>query len=241
LTLGGAVQVVRDMIAAGEKCSVVTPNLQHLREAQRHADLRAALLAADLVVADGAPIVWLSRLAGRRLPARVTGIDLFSMLCQDGAVRPFSVFLLGGKESSSAATGAILSQQGVTIVGRYTGPVDLASPPTQLIEELWCARPDVVAVFLGVPKQEVFVHQCWELLPKAVYMSLGGTVDFIAGKQPRAPAVWQRLGLEWIFRLLHDPRRLFFRYLLGGFFFLRTALAMLRARWTQKLVRTDTR
>jgi N-acetylglucosaminyldiphosphoundecaprenol N-acetyl-beta-D-mannosaminyltransferase len=209
-----AVDRVLDLRTQARPTLVVTANSDHIVRLENDEALAEAYEAADLAVIDGQPLVWASRLTPSPAPERVAGVDLFTAVCEraDDDVR---LFLLGGSEANSAATACVVAEKypGVRIVGRNT---DRLTDETSraAIEQIHASRANVVAVFLGCPKQEIWVHQHRETLRPAAYLCLGGTVDIISGSFPRAGRMWRKLGLEWLHRLLLEPRRLWRRYLL---------------------------
>ena len=194
---------------------VVTPNVDHLVLLQQHLGLRQAYSAADLVLADGWPVVWASRILGTPLPERVPGSDLVPLLF--AAQRPMSVFLLGAAPGVAERAAARIHARwpNVRVVGTHSPPLGFeASVPEnqQILARLQAARPDLLVVGLGAPKQEVWVHAHAAEIPAKVALCVGGTIDFLAGHRRRAPRWIQRCGLEWLFRVICEPRRLAARY-----------------------------
>jgi N-acetylglucosaminyldiphosphoundecaprenol N-acetyl-beta-D-mannosaminyltransferase len=206
---------------AGRGGWIVTPNLDILRQYTRSQEARELILAATHRVADGLPIVWASRLAGRRLPERVPGSDLVLSLPAAAADAGLSVFLLGGNPGVAAAAAARLQAlyPGLGDVGSYCPPFGFETEPRELRrirQTLLAARPDLVLVGLGFPKQERVIRVLRPELPGSWFVGVGISLSFLAGDQPRAPLIVQRLGLEWMHRLWHEPRRLFRRYVVHG-------------------------
>ncbi|MEQ8846300.1 WecB/TagA/CpsF family glycosyltransferase [Botrimarina sp.] len=226
LTLAEATQRVLAWTAdaSPERCRyVVTPNVDHAVMLQTHARLYDAYLDASLVVADGAPLVAAARLLGRRLPERVAGSDLVPAVlaaadaaCRAGGQRT-RVFLLGaGPGVAERAAGAIARRwPGVEVVGVDCPPVGFEKCDRQnerILEAVRLARPDLLVIGLGAPKQELWVHRFHERLEAKAAICAGATIDFLAGEKRRAPAWMQRTGLEWLHRLATEPRRLAKRY-----------------------------
>jgi N-acetylglucosaminyldiphosphoundecaprenol N-acetyl-beta-D-mannosaminyltransferase len=201
---------------------VVTPNVNHAVLHQHHDDFASAYSAADLVLADGAPLVVLSRLLGRALPERVAGSDLVPKLFERGqSERPIRVFLLGARSevSERAARAAEIRWPGVKIVGRNSPPLgfeESSDENRRILAEIAAASPDVLIVGLGAPKQELWVHRHREEIRAKVALCVGATIDFIAGEKRRAPVWMRRSGLEWVHRMASEPRRLGGRYLRDG-------------------------
>lgn len=198
---------------------VVTPNVDHALLFQSRADLRQAYASASLVLADGSPVVWVSRLLGRPVPCRVPGSDVTPALFEAAtAERPFRVFLLGGAPgvAERAARTIRTRYPHVEVVGTYSPPFGFEKDPREnehMIGLISASKPDILVVGLGAPKQELFVYRNRERLADVpVALCVGATIDFLAGEKPRAPRWMQNNGLEWIHRALSEPRRLVPRY-----------------------------
>jgi N-acetylglucosaminyldiphosphoundecaprenol N-acetyl-beta-D-mannosaminyltransferase len=201
---------------------IVTPNLDILRQFTICPDSRRLILAASHRIADGQPIVWASRLVGRPVPGRVPGSDLVLSLPEAAARAGLSVFLLGGNPGVAAAAAARLEAQcpGLRSVGCYCPPYGFEDDPKELAkikEALRSAQPALVLIGLGFPKQERLIRLLRSEMSETWFVGVGISLSFLAGDQPRAPAALQRLGLEWLHRLVHEPRRLFRRYVMEGF------------------------
>jgi N-acetylglucosaminyldiphosphoundecaprenol N-acetyl-beta-D-mannosaminyltransferase len=200
---------------------IVTPNLDILRQFTRSPESRRLILDASHRVADGQPIVWASRLLGRPVPERIPGSDLVLSMPEAAAEAGLSVFLLGGNPGVAAAAAARLEARcpGLERVGSYCPPFGFENDPAELErikEVVQGARPALVLIGLGFPKQERLIRLLRSEMPETWFVGVGISLSFLAGEQPRAPAVLQRLGLEWMHRLLHEPRRLFRRYVMDG-------------------------
>ena len=171
-------------------------------------------------MADGLPIVWASRLAGTPLPERVPGSDFVLTLPAAAARTGVPVFLLGGNPGVAEEAAAQLEARHPGIRVRFhCPPFGFEDDPDELArirEALLRERPGLVLVGLGFPKQERVIRLLRRDLPETWFAGVGISLSFLAGDQPRAPLVLQRLGLEWIHRLCHEPRRLFRRYLVQG-------------------------
>lgn len=217
-------QVVARVIGALEQGSggwIVTPNLEQLRLHTRSPALREIFEEADLVVADGMPLVWASRLAGSPLPARVAGSDLVWSLAAAAASAGRSVFLLGGDPGAAEAAAHVLraAWPGLDIAGVHSPPKGFEARPEETEEirsRLRSARPDIVYVGLGFPKQEQLIRTVRDELEGSWFVGVGISISFLAGHVPRAPKLLRRTGLEWAHRLAMEPRRLARRYLRDG-------------------------
>ncbi|MDR7537079.1 MAG: WecB/TagA/CpsF family glycosyltransferase [Armatimonadota bacterium] len=220
-----AVAAVASALQARVRGYVVTPNVDHVVRARRMPHLRIVYEDAWLSLADGMPLVWASRLLRRPLPERTTGADLLPALCAMAAAQRYSVFFLGssGHTAQRAASNLVARFPGLRVAGVYGSPARF-SPDGPAAEAAVAAvaeaGPDLLFVGLGSPKQELFVHRHRARLACTVAICCGAAVDYAAGVRPRAPRWLQRAGLEWLWRLAHEPRRLWRRYLVDDMAFL---------------------
>jgi len=197
---------------------VVTPNVDHAVLLRENSGLRNAYRDADLVLPDGHPLVWASKLLRQPLPERVPGSDLVPALFDAGGKsHPLRVFLLG------AAPGVALRAMqrmkirwpDVDCVGCYSPPMGFEkceSETCMILGRIALTRPDVLVVGLGAPKQEIWVHQNRDQIRARVALCVGATIDFLAGEKQRAPRWMQSAGIEWAHRMMSEPRRLVGRY-----------------------------
>lgn len=198
---------------------VVTPNVDHVTLFQRNAELRQAYAESSLTLADGAPVVAASRLLGRPLPERVAGSDLAPRLFAEAAWQRTNlrVYLLGGAAGvgARAAERIAAAWPGVEVVGLASPPIGFErddSLNAELVAEINACQPDLLLIGLGAPKQELWIHRHYGELCVPAALCVGATIDFLAGQRWRAPAWMRRVGLEWLFRVLCEPRRLAGRY-----------------------------
>ena len=216
VTLGEAVDRISAMIAEGRPHYVATANMDFLVQARGDVELRRILLEADLVLCDGTPLVWASRLLGNPLRERVAGADLVPMLMHEAARNGHRVFLLGAGAGVAASAAERLHQQhpSLIIAGHYSPPFSglLEMDHEEAASRIREARPDVLLVSFGCPKQEKWIAMHYRSLGVPVVIGVGASLDFIADRVRRAPRWMQRTGLEWSYRLLQEPRRLFRRY-----------------------------
>lgn len=219
LTEDAVVAGIRAALAGGRGGTVVTPNVDILRQALRDPLARGHVESASYVVADGAPLVWASRLRGTALPERVAGSSLIwslsAALARDGR----SVYLLGGPPGTADAAGRALADRypGLRVAGTHCPPYGFLDEPGTLAAvraEVRRAEPDVVFVGLGFPRQERLIALLAADLPGAWFVGCGAAIGFAAGDHRRAPRWMRRAGLEWAHRLCAEPRRLARRYLL---------------------------
>ncbi|MHA6692443.1 WecB/TagA/CpsF family glycosyltransferase [Devosia sp. A449] len=181
---------------------------------RHNAELRNAILDCNMLLADGQSVVWASRLLGHRLPERVAGIDLFQELLSLAHQQRRRIYLLGATPEVLAALVAKIGQcwPGAEIVGSRDGyyAEDEAADVAEGIRD---ARPDMLFLGMPSPKKEIFLRRFQDHLGVPVLHGVGGSFDVLAGLTKRAPRAWQRMGLEWAYRLAQEPRRLWRRYL----------------------------
>jgi N-acetylglucosaminyldiphosphoundecaprenol N-acetyl-beta-D-mannosaminyltransferase len=217
VTFAEALDRITELVERRRGGAVFTPNVDHVVKAEHDPDFRRAYSHADLCLADGMPLVWASRLLGSPLPEKVSGSDLMHPLMRLAAERQWRVYLLGGRPGVAQEAGEKLTRElDVTIVGTdspVVGSDGTDKSSEQTLERLSAASPDLVLVAFGAPKQELWIDRLGEGLGPAVAMGVGGSLDFITGQVRRAPAWMSRAGLEWLFRLLQEPRRMWRRYL----------------------------
>jgi N-acetylglucosaminyldiphosphoundecaprenol N-acetyl-beta-D-mannosaminyltransferase len=197
---------------------VCTGNLDHLAMASSDPEFKAAYDAADLVVADGAPVVWLSKLGGTPLKERVAGSDLFWTLGKASASTGVTLFFLGGVEGAADAAKAELEKRypGVKIVGTYCPPFKTFATQEEqdkIRDEIKKVSPDILLVAFGAPKQEKWIAANKDRLGVPIAIGVGGSFEMASGMLKRAPVWMQRAGLEWAYRFAQQPRRLFDRYI----------------------------
>jgi N-acetylglucosaminyldiphosphoundecaprenol N-acetyl-beta-D-mannosaminyltransferase len=213
--------VVQHIIMASENGSggwVVTPNVDICRQARRDRAAASLVREATLIVPDGMPLIWAARLRCDPLAERVTGSSLIYSLTSAAAASGRSVYFLGGEPGVPDLAGTRLAGRypGLKVAGASAPPVGFDQAPDgvrSVCDSLALAAPDIVFVGLGFPKQERLISRLACVLPGTWFVACGAAIPFAAGALPRAPRWMQRAGLEWMFRLLREPRRLFRRYL----------------------------
>jgi N-acetylglucosaminyldiphosphoundecaprenol N-acetyl-beta-D-mannosaminyltransferase len=206
-----------ESLAKGQGGWVITANLDFLRRHVKDPVARSIYADADLRVADGMPLVWAAKLRGTPLPERVAGSSLVLPLCKRAAAEGRRVYLLGGDPTASKVASAKLlaDYPGLVLAGvssPWVSPEPTDQELAEIADALTAARPDVVLVAFGSPKQERVIHKLRGRLPQAWWIGVGISLSFIAGHVRRAPPLVQALGLEWVHRLVQEPRRLFRRY-----------------------------
>ncbi len=236
-----ALQRIAALVEAGAGGTVFTPNVDHVVLAEDDEVFRAAYAAASLSLIDGTPVLWACRALGHPAPEKVSGSDLVVPLAGLAAERGWGVYLLGTSQPVLAEAVRRLRARfpRFDVVGSVSPTVDMSAPAAErrpLWEQASAPRPHLVLVALGTPKGELFAHEAREALRPAVIIGIGASLDFIAGVAQRAPAWMSRAGLEWLYRLLHEPRRLWRRYLVRDPQFL---LIFAREWWRARRTRRD--
>jgi N-acetylglucosaminyldiphosphoundecaprenol N-acetyl-beta-D-mannosaminyltransferase len=216
VTINETLSLIEQMVWSREPHFLVTANVDFLVQARRDVELHRILLNAHLVLCDGTPLLWVSRLLGNPLPERVAGADLAPLLIRMAAQKGFRLFILGGRpEVSSKAVANLRAQYpDLIIAGDYSPPFQpLLDMDHEMIARLIReAKPDLLLVSFGCPKAEKWFAMNYRSLGVPVGIGLGATIDFLAGQVKRAPRWMQRTGTEWLFRLAQEPRRLMRRY-----------------------------
>jgi N-acetylglucosaminyldiphosphoundecaprenol N-acetyl-beta-D-mannosaminyltransferase len=230
LTMEETLDRVGSFIADGSPHQHVVVNVDKLVKASRDAELRKIINDCALINADGMPVVWASRLLGRPLKERVTGVDLFDALMVRAAERGWRVFLLGARESVVQEVKAryqrrLPALQFAGVRNGYWKPEEEAA----VADEVARSQADLLFVAIGSPHKERFLGKYQEHMRVPFAMGVGGTFDVAAGKVQRAPTWMQRSGLEWFFRFLQEPRRMAKRYFVDDMAF----VPLLWREWRQ--------
>jgi N-acetylglucosaminyldiphosphoundecaprenol N-acetyl-beta-D-mannosaminyltransferase len=221
VTEARAVQRIVDAAAAGDGHWTITANLDHLRRYGSEAIARNLIEEADLVVADGMPLIWASRLAGRPLPERVAGSRMVWSICEQASANGQSLFLLGGAPGVAERAAQIFLERhpDLRIAGTACPPMGFQDDEREMArirQELTAAAPQIVFVALGFPKQDLLIRRLREWLPKASFLGIGISLSYATGDVSPAPEWICNLGLEWAYRLSQEPTRLVRRYLIDG-------------------------
>jgi N-acetylglucosaminyldiphosphoundecaprenol N-acetyl-beta-D-mannosaminyltransferase len=217
---------------------VVTMNAQFVEMAHQESRFADVLRRADLSVADGLSVVWASRCLGQALPERVAGADLMVRLCEAAAEDGRTVYFLGGKPGAASLTAERLRKDypSLRIAGVDCPPLGFLDDPdqcTQVAERVEQAKPDLLFVGLGAPKQEYWIDR-YSHLPAKVMMGIGGSFELVSGFRKRAPLMLQKAGCEWLWRLCMEPRRLWKRYLVGNTIFLALVFKLWWSQWLDR-------
>ena len=218
LSFDEAVTRILDLARLERASYVVTPNADHILQLEKNTLMQRIYDEADLVVADGMPIVWASYLLGKPLKAKVSGSDLMPEICRRAAAEGLKIFLLGAAPgvAQRAADNLAASYPGIAVVGIVSPPIGFekdAALNQSYVDLIKASGADIVFVGLGAPKQEFWIHHNRMAVGRGVWLGIGASIDFIAGHLQRAPVFMQKTGTEWLYRLCQEPRRLWRRYL----------------------------
>lgn len=218
LSMNEAIEKIDSIIENKQNEYVVTPNVDHMIKLQYDVELQSVYKNAGLVLTDGQPLVWISKIFKTPIREKVSGSDLFPRLCELAAKRNYGMFFLGAQEGVAAKAASNLMKRfpGLKIVGTYAPPFGFQNNTKQLnkIEDMiHDAHPDILIVGLGCPKQEKYMYHNFRKLGVPISLGLGASLDFESGNIKRAPKWMRNSGTEWLYRLTQDPKRLFRRYL----------------------------
>lgn len=213
LSMEETLETVESFIRSGKPHQHAVVNVDKLVKANRNAELRRILNDCALINADGMPVVWASRLLGKPLKERVTGVDLFESLMRRAAKKGWRVFLLGAQEEVVAKVKSIYEKKysGLIVAG-YRNGYWRHDEEEDVVQQIKAAQPDILFVAITSPMKENFLGRYQAEMKIPFAMGVGGTFDVAAGKVKRAPVWMQKTGLEWFYRFLQEPRRLFKRY-----------------------------
>lgn len=220
LTMAEALDAVEGAIERRERIQIGVVNAAKIVNMRRNPALRDAVLSSDMIFADGMGVVWASRILGKPLPERVAGIDLMAGMLARAHAKRYRVFFLGATDEVLDKTieRVRASFPDVVVAGRHNGyfTEEEEEAVARLIRD---SRADILFVAITSPKKEKFLAKWGALANATVCHGVGGSFDVYAGKVQRAPESWQRLGLEWLFRLKQEPGRLWKRYLVTNTIF----------------------
>jgi N-acetylglucosaminyldiphosphoundecaprenol N-acetyl-beta-D-mannosaminyltransferase len=220
INLPTAVQQIADWVRTGDRQYVCVCPVSTIMQCRRAEDFRRVVNAAGMRTPDGMPLVWLAHLRGHRQVSRVYGPDLMLAVMAQSAQRGWRHYFYGGGPGIAQQLEQVMTARftGLTVAGSHSPPIatldDLCTPSVAAaINE---RSPDIVWVGLGNPKQEWWMARIRPILEAPVLIGVGAAFDFLTGAKPQAPRWMQRAGLEWLFRLVHEPRRLGSRYLIDN-------------------------
>lgn len=216
-TMSETIDAIEQLIAADKKSYIVTINVDVVMKIESDSYLKEITDNADMVLVDGKPLVWISKIHKKPVKEKISGSDLVPELCTVAAQKGYTLFLLGGKEGIAEKAKKRLEEQlpTIKIVGTYAPPFGFERNETELniinnmISEV---HPDMLIACFGCPKQEKWIYENYKKYDATVSICAGATVDFLAGNVKRAPKWMSEHGLEWFYRFLQEPKRMFKRY-----------------------------
>lgn len=212
-----AIQMIENMIAEKRKSYVVAINVDVVMKIEQDTYLKQIIDKADMVLVDGKPLVWIAKLYKRPVKDKISGSDLVPLLCKKSAEKGYKIFILGGKDGIAEQAKKKLEKKmpKIQIVGTYAPPFGFEKDKDELEKintMISSAKPDLLITCFGCPKQEKFIYENFKKYDATVSVCAGATVDFLAGNVKRAPKWMSEHGLEWFYRFLQEPKRLFKRY-----------------------------
>lgn len=219
LTMDETLQAIDQLIRENRNAYVVTPNVDHIVQLETNKELQDVYANASLILTDGKPLLWIAKWYGTPIKEKISGSDLFPLLCERAVQRGYKMFFLGAAEGVAAKAAENLKKrfEGLQVVGTYSPSFGFENKPDemkkikQMIQE---TAPDILIVGLGCPKQEKFMYYHCKELGVPISFGLGASFDFEAGNIKRAPRWMANHGLEWLFRITQDPKRMARRYLI---------------------------
>lgn len=218
LTMKEALHEICRLIQLNKNAYVVTPNVDHIVQLERGGELTEVYKNADLILTDGKPLIWISKWYKTPIKEKISGSDLFPRLCALAAKKGFRMYFLGAAEGVAAKAAENLEKRfpGLQVVGTYSPPFGFEKDETELEKirkQIKDVAPHILIVGLGCPKQELFILHYKDELGVPLSLGLGASLDFEAGNIKRAPKWMAEHGLEWLFRITQDPKRMAKRYL----------------------------
>lgn len=222
VTLDEAIKHIEDCIEQRKIGQVITPNVDQIVRMEWDEYFKTICDNCELLLVDGHPLMWIAKAYGKPFKQKIPGSDLVPILCEEAAKKGYKVFFLGAAEGVAAKAAEILKKRypGLLVAGTYSPPIGFEKDKDELEKinnMLFESEADMLFVGMGVPKQDIFIYENMNKYKIPMSFSIGGTIDFIAGTQKRAPKWVSRIGFEWFYRLLKDPKRMFKRYIVDDF------------------------
>ena len=217
LTMNECIAKIENFIVTRSKTYIVTPNVDHIVKLDHDNEFFKAYKHAKMILADGMPIIWTSKLLGTPLKEKISGSDLFPKLCKMSGEKGYKLFFLGGREGVAKQAAVTLQRKinNLKVVGTYSPPFDFEKNQEEnekILKMINILEPDILFVGVGAPKQEKWIYKNIDKLNAIVSIGIGASFDFEAGTVKRAPKFMQKIGLEWFWRFINEPNRLFKRY-----------------------------
>lgn len=217
LSMIESIERIDELIQKRRPSYLVTPNVDHLVKLEKDIEFMKVYEEADLILTDGMPLIWISKILKKPIKEKVSGSDIFPKICELASKKHYSIFLLGAAEgvAAKAANNLENKYKGLIIAGTFSPSYGFENDENEvknIINKINEAKPDILAVGLGAPKQEKFIHKYKNELNVPISLAIGASIDFEAGNIKRAPLYMQKSGLEWFYRFIKEPRRMFKRY-----------------------------
>lgn len=217
VNMNEAICMIESFIQQKRKAYVVAINVDVVIQIEKDSYLKKIADSADMLLVDGKPLIWISKLYGRPVKAKISGSDLVPVLCETAEKKGYTIFILGGKNgvADRAKEKLEINFPKIKIVGTYAPPLGFEKDIDEIDkinQKIRIAKPDILIVCFGCPKQEKFIFENYKSYEATVSVCAGATVDFIAGDVKRAPKWMSECGLEWLYRFFQEPRRMFKRY-----------------------------
>ena len=229
--------ICEDHIAKRRSLLIGVVNAAKIVNARRNPQLCAALNQADIVLADGAPIIWLSRMVGKPLPERVAGIDIMFELLKEADRKNYGIYFLGATPAVVEEVVRVVQKDypGVRIAGYRDGYFN-EQEEQSVAEEIRNSQADILFVAITPPKKEIFLGKWLEFMNVPICHGVGGSFDIVAGVAKRAPVWMQNYGLEWLYRVIQEPRRMWKRYLVTNTIFIMLSIKAIVSVHFSKLI-----
>lgn len=217
LSMIEALSIIEGMIEKKKKSYIVAINVDVIIKIEKDKYLKKITDEADMVLVDGKPLIWISRIYNRPIKEKISGSDLVPLLCNLAAQKGYSIYILGGKEGVADEAKENLEKKhpGIKVVGTYAPPIGFETNENELKiinHKISAANPDILIACFGCPKQEKFIYENYNKYNSTISICAGATVDFLAGNVKRSPKWMSDCGLEWFYRFLQEPKRMFKRY-----------------------------
>lgn len=196
---------------------VITPNVDQICRMEWDDYFRKIVNSSELILVDGHPLMWIAKLYKKPFKEKICGSDLVPLLCERAAEKGYKVFFLGAAPGVAKRAAKIMQTKyaGLKVAGTYSPPINFEKDQDEMDkinQMLYKSKADMLFVGLGVPKQDIFIYENMHKYQIPVSFSIGATIDFIAGKQKRAPKWVNKIGMEWFYRFIHNPGRMLKRY-----------------------------
>lgn len=219
ITMDEAMNKINELINKKRKIYVVTPNVDHIVRLEKDNEFRLVYDNADLVLTDGMPLIWISKLLRNPIKEKVSGADLLPKVCELSSKKGYKIFFLGAAPgiAEKAAQNLRNKFNGLNICGCYSPEFGFENDEVEvenIIKMINKEEPDILALGLGTPKQEKFIYKYKDKINVGITLNIGAAIDFQAGHIKRAPRWMQNCGLEWFYRLSKEPKRMFKRYII---------------------------